>query len=76
MHIILKLKVAQTSYFLKDRQPDFILFYLFIFEWPWLTACEILVPQFSSVKSLSHVQLFAALWTVVLQAPLSMGFSR
>ena len=28
------------------------------------------------VKSLSHVQLFATPWTVALQAPLSMGFSR
>ena len=28
------------------------------------------------VKSLSHVQLFATLWTVVRQAPPSMGFSR
>ena len=27
-------------------------------------------------KSLSRVQLFAALWTVAYQAPLSMGFSR
>ena len=27
-------------------------------------------------KSLSHVQLFATPWTVVCQAPLSMGFSR
>ena len=26
--------------------------------------------------SLSHVQLFATLWTVAFQAPLSMGFSR
>ena len=25
---------------------------------------------------LSHVQLFATLWTVALQAPLSMGFFR
>ena len=24
----------------------------------------------------SHVQLFVTLWTVVCQAPLSMGFSR
>ena len=29
----------------------------------------------SSVQSLSHVQLFATLWTVARQAPLSMGFS-
>ena len=28
------------------------------------------------VKSLSPVQLFATLWTVACQAPLSMGFSR
>ena len=27
-------------------------------------------------KSLSHVQLFATLWTVACQAPLSMGLSR
>ena len=28
------------------------------------------------VRSLSPVQLFATLWTVACQAPLSMGFSR
>ena len=28
------------------------------------------------LKSLSRVQLFAALWTAARQAPLSMGFSR
>ena len=28
------------------------------------------------VKSLSRVQLFATLWTVTYQPPLSMGFSR
>ena len=28
------------------------------------------------VKSLSRVQLFATLWSVACQAPLSMGFSR
>ena len=28
------------------------------------------------VKSLSRVQLFATVWTVGHQAPLSMGFSR
>ena len=28
------------------------------------------------VKSLSHVQLFATPWTVALQAPLSIEFSR
>ena len=28
------------------------------------------------MKSLSRVRLFATLWTVARQAPLSMGFSR
>ena len=28
------------------------------------------------VKSLSHVRLFATMWTVAYQAPPSMGFSR
>ena len=28
------------------------------------------------LSSFSHVQLFATLWTVALQAPLSMGFTR
>ena len=32
--------------------------------------------HFSSVQSLSRVRLFATPWTVVQQAPLSMGFSR
>ena len=32
--------------------------------------------QFSSVQSLSRVQLFATPWTTAYQAPLSMGFSR
>ena len=32
--------------------------------------------QFSSVQSLSRVRLFATLWTVADQAPLSTGFSR
>ena len=28
------------------------------------------------LRCFSHVQLFATLWTVAFQAPLSMGFSR
>ena len=28
------------------------------------------------MKSVSHVQLFATLWTATYQAPLSVGFSR
>ena len=28
------------------------------------------------LSRLSHVQLFATPWTVALQAPLSMGFTR
>ena len=37
-------------------------------------------PQFplccAMLSHFSHVQLFETLWTVTLQAPLSMGFSR
>ena len=33
-------------------------------------------PERKKVKLLSHVRLFATPWTVDLQAPLSMGFSR
>ena len=34
------------------------------------------LPVRLCAKSLSHVQLFATLWTAALQAPLSTGFSR
>ena len=36
----------------------------------------IYLSSFQVCALLSHVQLFAALWTVAHQAPLSMGFSR
>ena len=41
-------------------------------------ACSlvILVYTFTHVCSVVHVQLFVTPWTVALQAPLSMGFSR
>ena len=46
----------------------------------WLSThappCELSTDTFSSVQSLSLVQLFATLWTVGCQAPLSKGFSR
>ena len=37
---------------------------------------DVHLVSISEVKLLSHVQLFAILWTVDYQAPLSMGFSR
>ena len=37
-------------------------------------VCTISINKVAYV--LSHVQLFATLWTVALQAPLSMGFPR
>ena len=40
----------------------------------WKGQDFILFP--CEVKSLSRVRLFATLWTVALQAPPSMGFSR
>ena len=38
--------------------------------------CDIMVENKVKVKSLSRVRLFASLWTVDHQAPLSMEFSR
>ena len=37
---------------------------------------ELVRWKFSSVQSLSRVQLFAIPWTVACQAPLSVEFSR
>ena len=34
------------------------------------------ISCFSLIQLLSHVRLFARLWTIAPQAPLSMGFSR
>ena len=43
-------------------------------EHPWSsTKWQLLLPLLSQI---SHVQIFAALWIVAHQAPLSMGFSR
>ena len=39
-------------------------------EWLCVCVCVCMLSGFS------HVPLFATLWTVALQAPLSMGFSR
>ena len=42
-----------------------------------LVQCENLEgKRRSCAKSLSRVRLSATLWTIALQAPLSMGFSR
>ena len=40
-----------------------------------LDTTELLIKKVK-VKSLSHVRLFATQWTVALQTPLPMGFSR
>ena len=39
-----------------------------------MKRCFVTMPCYA--QSLSQVQLFATLWTLALQAPLSMGFSR
>ena len=38
-----------------------------------LIFATLILSNVQSVQSLSHVQLFATLWTVACQAPLSMG---
>ena len=53
----------------------------FSYSWSYWSAPGFWPQTFSlpmkvKVKSISHVRLFAAPWTVVYQAPLSMGFSR
>ena len=46
-----------------------------VLEWGAITfSCFVI--QFSSVQSLSRVQLFATPWTAAYQAPLPMGFSK
>ena len=69
---------VQFSYFLntEHRRTWLMLF-------PLLCSINSHLGRFSffssmkvKVKSLSRAQLFATLWTVAYQAPLSMGFSR
>ena len=53
----------------------FLHFHHFIFQgWYLNSPSHFIFPM--CAKSLSHVQLFGTLWTVDLQAPLSMGSSR
>ena len=40
-----------------------------------IDIASIFMARVNLCESLSHVQLFAAPWTVALQAPLSMEFS-
>ena len=39
-------------------------------------ACQTKSPQVKVNVLVTHVQLFATPWTIILQAPLSMEFSR
>jgi len=41
----------------------------------WIDSAAAIITELCA-HSVSHVQLFATLWSVVGQAPLSMGFSR
>ena len=48
-----------------------------VLEWGAIvTSLLFFFPARSEVKSFSRLRLFATPWTVALQAPLSMGFSR
>ena len=53
-----------------------ILLWYFVIFMLYLLALQMQQWKKVKVKSLSHVQLFATPWTVALQAPPSMGFSR
>ena len=43
-----------------------------MFVFLWLTSLSMIISQFSSVQSLSHVQLFVSPWTAECQASLSI----
>ena len=64
-----KVWFSATSFFLYNFITLLLLFKNIILREQWFTA-------FWKWKALSRVQLFAALWTIAHQAPLSMGFSR
>ena len=60
------------------RLTHLISFYNSPMLWPWthtLTSLR-LFPHLCVLSHFSCVRLFATLWTVVRQAPLTMGFSR
>ena len=63
---------SKTSQWLCPKESNTI--YLFLFSEVSLNLQD-LVPV-SVLSPFSHVQLFATLWTVAHQAPLSTGFSR
>ena len=44
------------------------------FKWSWFLSQSMLYIYI--LRNFSHVWLFATLWIIALQAPLSMGFSR
>ena len=50
--------------------------FLPVLIWPLLCGHTSLVSLGVCAVSLSRVRLFATMWTVTLQAPLSLGFSR
>ena len=61
--------------------PTQLLYAMAIYDIQFLCILLELLYAYTSkcacmLSHFSHVQLFATLWTVALQAPLSMGFSR
>ena len=56
-----KIKKESEKSFREEKIKDLLIFFSFMKV---------------KVKLLSHVQLFATLWTIAYQASLSMGFSR
>ena len=73
------LKLLSVSHCFCMAQQMFVYrtFAFFIFLWITFFLFEVLNPfACMHTKSFSHVWLFATIWTVAHQAPLSMGFSR
>ena len=70
MHVCSLFFIFFKMYLLFNKMISTISFYIFVFFYHLLTIFH--EHQFSSVQSLSHVQLFVTPWTEACQASLSI----
>ena len=81
-HVLLFLKLCQNNHALCEDKIKAVVFWLPPSHSTEATTSDLprhffwWVPPRPCMGCFSCVQLFATLWTVVCQAPLSMGFSR
>ena len=81
-HICDSISVSSIISFIQFLSIPHISDMIYLLFYVWLTPLNMTVSkpihvlQMCVYSHLSHAQLFESLWTVVHQAPLSMGFSR